>query len=46
MKTMKISDETHGKLTVIKGQLTMETGEAKTYDEVIEAILKKYIEKI
>ena len=42
---MKISDETHAALTKIKGLLTMESGVAKTYDEVIGEILKKYLEK-
>jgi hypothetical protein len=42
MKTLKISDQTHAKLTRIVGQLTAETGKIATYEDAICALLSKY----
>ena len=42
MKTLKISDQTHAKLTKIVGQLTAETGKIATYEDAICALLSKY----
>jgi hypothetical protein len=41
MKTIKISNQTHAKLTKIVGQLTAETGKIATYEEAISALLKE-----
>jgi hypothetical protein len=41
MKTLKISDQTHAKLTKIVGQLTAETGKIATYEDAISALLKE-----
>lgn len=43
MKTLKISDEAHVKLTSIVGTLMAETGKMKTYSDAIEAILNKSV---
>jgi hypothetical protein len=42
MKTLKISDQTHAKLTKIVGQLTSKTGKINTYEDVINELLDKY----
>jgi len=41
MKTLRISDETHGKLTATVGTLMAQTGKMQTYQDAIEALLKK-----
>ena len=45
MKTLKISDETHAKLTQIVGQLTAAAGKIKTYEDAINELLSKYENK-
>ena len=40
---LKISDETHAKLTSVVGRLMAETGKMKTYSDAIEAILSKAV---
>jgi hypothetical protein len=45
MKTLKISDQTHAKLTKIVGQLIAETGKIKTYEDAICVLLDKYEKK-
>ncbi len=41
MKTLKISDHLHTKLTTILGQLMEESEKSKTYEDVIEALVGK-----
>jgi hypothetical protein len=43
MKTLKISDEAHGKLTAILGTLIARTGRMQTYSDAIEAVLDKSV---
>jgi len=43
LKTLKISDEAHAKLTSLVGRLMAETGKTKTYSDVIEALLGKSV---
>jgi len=43
LKTLKIADEAHAKLTSIVGRLMAETGKMKTYSDGIEAILDKSV---
>ena len=43
MKTLKISDEAHAKLTSLIGRLMAETGKTKTYSDAIEALLSKSV---
>jgi hypothetical protein len=43
LKTLKISDEAHAKLTSIVGTLMAETGKAKTNSDAIEALLSKCV---
>ena len=43
MKTLKISDEAHAKLTSIVGRLMAETGKMKTYSDAIEALLRRSV---
>jgi hypothetical protein len=43
LKTLKISDEAHAKLTSVVGKLMAETGKMKTYSDAIEAILSKSV---
>ena len=43
LKTLKISDEAHAKLTSIVGRLMAETGKMKTYSDAIEAMLSKSV---
>ncbi|MBT0160194.1 hypothetical protein G4O51_09440 [Candidatus Bathyarchaeota archaeon A05DMB-2] len=45
MKTIKISDEKHAKLTRIVGQLTAESGKIRTYEDAINELLTKYENK-
>jgi hypothetical protein len=39
LKTLKISDEAHAKLTSVVGRLMAESGKTKTYSDAIEALL-------
>jgi hypothetical protein len=43
MKTLRISDEAHGRLTSILGRLMAETGKMKTYSDAIETMLSKSV---
>jgi hypothetical protein len=43
LKTLKISDEAHAKLTSVVGRLMAETGKMKTYSDAVEAILSKSV---
>jgi hypothetical protein len=43
VKTLKISDRGHAKLTSIVGRLMAETGKVKTYSDAIEAILNRSV---
>jgi hypothetical protein len=43
LKTLKISDEAHVKLTSVVGKLMAESGKTKTYSDAIEAILSKSV---
>lgn len=43
MKTLRISDEDHEKLTSVLGRLMAETGKMKTYSDAIEAMLSKSV---
>lgn len=43
MKTLKISDEVHGKLTAVLGELMAKTGKMKTYQDAIDAVLNKSV---
>ena len=45
MKTLRISDETHAKLTRVVGQLTAVTGKIRTYEDAINELLSKYENK-
>lgn len=43
MKTRRISDETHRKLTVIFGTLMVQTSKMQTYQDAIEALLQESV---
>ena len=43
LKTLRISDDAHAKLTSVVGRLMAETGQMKTYSDAIEAILSKSV---
>jgi hypothetical protein len=43
MRTIKIEDETHSKLTVVLGKLVAQTGKMKTYNDALEALLNNSI---
>ena len=43
MKTRRISDETHRKLTVIFGTFMVQTSKMQTYQDAIEALLKESV---
>jgi hypothetical protein len=43
MKTLKISDPIHSKLTAIVGQLMAESGKSKTYEDAIAALLGRSV---
>lgn len=43
MKTLRISDEAHDRLTSVLGRLMAETGKMKTYSDAIEAMLSKSV---
>jgi hypothetical protein len=43
MKTLRISDETHRKLTATLGTLMAQTGKLQTYSDTIEALISRSI---
>ena len=43
VKTLKISDEAHAKLTSLVGRLMADTGKMKTYSDAIEALQSKSV---
>jgi hypothetical protein len=43
MRTIKITDETHRKLTATLGTLMAQTGRMQTYQNAIEALLRKSV---
>jgi hypothetical protein len=43
LKTLKISDEVHGKLTAVLGELMAKTGQMKTYQDAMDALLNKSV---
>jgi hypothetical protein len=43
VKTLKVSDEVHGKLTATLGTLMAQTGKMQTYQDALEAILSKSV---
>jgi len=43
MKTLRISDETHRKLTATLGTLMAETGKPQTYQDAIIALLTQSV---
>jgi len=43
MKTLRISDEIHRKLTATVGTLMAQTGKMQTYQDVIEALLEESV---
>lgn len=45
MKALKVSDQTHARLTVVVGKLTAASGKIKTYEEAICTLLDSSEEK-
>ena len=45
MKTLKIQEETHKRLTKLLGKMTAENGRIKTYDDVIRALIESHEKK-
>lgn len=43
MKTLRISDDVHRKLTATVGTLMAQTGKMQTYQDAIEALLKENV---
>jgi len=43
MKTLRISDQMHGKLTATLGALVAQTGKMRTYEDAIEAMLSQSV---
>jgi len=43
MKTLKISDDVHQKLTALLGELTAQTMKMQTYQDAIEALLSQSV---
>ncbi|HUK84288.1 MAG TPA: hypothetical protein VLU95_00350 [Candidatus Acidoferrum sp.] len=43
MKTLKISDDTHSRLTTLLGELTAETSKLQTYQDAINALMKESV---
>ena len=43
MKTLKISDGVHSKLTSLLGELTAETSKMQTYQDAINALLNESV---
>lgn len=45
MKTLKISDQNHARLTKVVGQLIAKSGKINTYENAISVLLDMYEEK-
>ncbi len=46
MKTLKITEETHRRLTMVKGEILAESGDANlTYDDAIYRLIKLWNEE-
>ncbi|MEM2129283.1 MAG: ribbon-helix-helix domain-containing protein [Candidatus Bathyarchaeia archaeon] len=43
LKTLRVSDGAHAKLTALLGMLTAQTGKMQTYEDAIEALLSKSV---
>jgi len=43
MKTLRISDDVHQKLTALLGELTAQTSRMQTYTDAVEALLKQSV---
>jgi hypothetical protein len=43
MKTLKVSDHSHAKLTSTLGQLMAESGKSKTYSDAMDALVDKSV---
>lgn len=43
LKTLRISDEVHARLTAILGTLMAQSGKMQTYEDAIEALLNKSV---
>ena len=43
MKTLKISDDTHSKLTSLLGELTAQTSKMQTYQDAINSLLEESV---
>jgi len=43
MKTLRISDEIHRKMTATVGTLMAQTGKMQTYQDAMEALLKESV---
>jgi len=43
LKTLRVSDEVHAKLTAILGTLMAQSGKMQTYEDVIEVLLNKSV---
>ena len=43
MKTLRVSDSAHRKLTRWLGQMMAESGKAKTYSDVLEALVSRAV---
>jgi hypothetical protein len=43
MKTLRISDDVHQKLTALLGELTAQTSRLQTYQDAIEAMLNQSV---
>ena len=43
MKTLKISDDTHSKLTSLLGELTAQTSKMQTYQDAINSLLQESV---
>jgi hypothetical protein len=43
MKTIKISDQLHLELTAIVGELTAESGQIKTYEDAVDAVVHRSV---
>lgn len=42
MKAIKISDQTHARLTAVLGKLIAKSSKIKTYEDTVVALLDKY----
>jgi len=43
LKTLRISDEAHARLTAVVGRLMAESGKTKTYSDAVEAMISKSV---